>query len=366
MCSASEQVDVLIVGAGFAGLSTAYHLSRQGNQSILVLEREKLPGYHASGRNAALVLQSCRLSAVRRLTVASRKAYEKLIDRIDFQQNGSLLLGSAQTLEEVRDTELLYTEFWDTRRVRKAVPALMGHPFEAALWTPSDGVMDIAALLEFYRLGALEAGVRIDLDRSVTGVRGGEDFEIETSRGGPVCARTLVNAAGAWAPAVAKLASAAELPLFPLKRHLFQLEGVNPSPPKAPFVYDLEDNFYFRPESEGLLFSLCDEEVCQTLDTSINDEIGESLAELIWRRLPALQDATQKRVWSCFRTRSMDELFVIGWDPQRPGFFWAAGLGGQGMASSWEAGRLASRLIQGGEDQQYAALQPDRFLVKKP
>jgi glycine/D-amino acid oxidase-like deaminating enzyme len=74
----------------------------------------------------------------------------------------------------------------------------------------------------------------------------------------------------------------------------------------------------------------------------VSPDISQSLAELVWVELPALREATQREVWSCFRTKVPDGSFVIGWDRAAENFFWVAGLGGHGMGSSWEVGRLAA------------------------
>jgi glycine/D-amino acid oxidase-like deaminating enzyme len=91
-----------------------------------------------------------------------------------------------------------------------------------------------------------------------------------------------------------------------------------------------------------VLFSVCDEERCRSLEPTVSDEVAEQLAELIWRHLPGFQDAVQRKVWSCFRTKTPDDLFMIGWDPSIENFFWVAGLGGHGMGASWEIGRQAA------------------------
>ena len=357
--AADLKTDVLIVGAGFAGASTAYHLSRSYSGSILLIEKEQIPGFHASGRNASLVHQSTENPEIRALIAASTHHYTKHRERIGFQQQGSLLLGKENQLSRTRDPELIATEYRDPQQSLEMVPLLRGHDFEAALWTPSDGVMDVSALLQFYLEGARSRGVTMWLDCEFMEVKDHGPYRLQTSRG-LVESRFLINAAGAWATEVARLCQATQLPLSPLKRHLFVID-MKDIDPTWPFVWDVDKEFYFRPESGGLLFSICDEESSESLEPVVNPDISQALAELVWVELPALREATQREVWSCFRTKTPDGLFVIGWDDKAEGFFWVGGLGGHGMGSSWEVGRLAAERFIGGDRSQQGLFSPSRF-----
>jgi D-arginine dehydrogenase len=128
---------------------------------------------------------------------------------------------------------------------------------------------------------------------------------------------------------------------------------------QRPFVWNLERNFYFRSEIGDLLFSICDEEPSESLIETVSPDIAPRLAQLILSELPALREAVQKRVWSCFRTRTPDGSFVIGWDPQVTDFFWVAGLGGHGVGASWQVGRLAAERFAGDKPSSFH--DPARF-----
>ena len=352
--------DILIVGGGFAGASTAFHLSQSFSGSILIIEKEKIPGSHASGRNASLVLQATLDPDIRRVLALSQRAYTEHEQSVGFDQRGSLLLGSREHLSQLQDPELVPTEYRSPDEVRTQIPVLDGHRFEAALSTPTDGVMDISALLQFYLAGARERGVDLKLDCSLLEVQGSGPYHLETTCG-VIEARYLVNAAGAWAGDVARMAGASEVPLVAFKRHLFILGEIEQIEPTWPFVWDQDENFYFRPESGGLLFSICDEEKTTHLKPTVSPDISQSLAEFVWLQLPALQEATKQKVWSCFRTKAPDASFVIGWDPAAQAFFWVAGLGGHGMGASWEVGRLAAKRFMNPRSSQEGPFAPSRF-----
>ncbi|MBI4446836.1 MAG: FAD-binding oxidoreductase [Acidobacteria bacterium] len=356
----ARDVTVLIIGAGFAGASTAFHLSRSFSGTILLIDKEPTPGFHASGRNASLVLQSTENPTIRRFIAESRRHLASQAASVGFHECGSVLLGNREQLERARETGLVPSEYCRAEELCAQVPLLKGHRFESALWTPSDGVIDISALLNFYVEGARSRGVVVRLQCEVKEIRKNDGYLIETNEGS-FQAEQIVNAAGAWAPQIASMAGATSLPLLPLKRHLFVLSEVGNVEPHWPFIWNLQENFYFRPEMRDVLFSLCDEELTETLEPTVSPGIGEDLADLIWSQLPAMHDAVQKRAWSCFRTKAPDANFVIGPDPQLENFFWVAGLGGHGVGGSWYIGNYAAELLLQKSAKVLAAFSPSRF-----
>ncbi|MBI4455822.1 MAG: FAD-binding oxidoreductase [Acidobacteria bacterium] len=353
------KTDILIVGSGFAGTATAYHLSRSYSGSILLVDKEEIPGSHASGRNASLILQSTEIAEIRHAVAVSRRFYAAN-EHLHFHPCGSLLLGTKDQLEKVRQPESVDSEYEQPSVIYDQISVLEGHVFEAALRTPSDGVIDISTLLQFYLAQAQERGVQVRVSCEVLSIKRNSAYLVQTSTG-TIEANCVINAAGAWAPQIAEMAGASVLPLAPLKRHLFILGHVTEATSNWPFVWDLKQNFYFRPEVGDLLFSLCDEERTDRLIESVSPEISQSLAELIWHELPALRQAFQKRVWSCFRTKASDGRFVIGWDPRAENFFWVAGLAGHGVGASWHVGRLAAAKLLGRRDPEMDAFNPRRF-----
>ncbi len=354
------KTDVLIIGSGFAGAATAFHLCSSFSGSILVIDKEQVPGFHASGRNASLLRQSVEPPEIRRAVAASREAYDQRQSETGFVRSGSLLLGTRDQLDAVRETSLIDSFYQDPGEVRQQIPLLQNHHFEAALRTPSDGVMDIAKLLQFYLGQAQSRGVRFLLDCALTDIVGSGPFRLQTSQG-QIEADYLINAAGAWAPTVARMAGAADLRLSPLKRHLFVLDSPSDLDTGWPFVWSLDQNFYFRPESGGLLFCVCDEEAAGELEPTVSPDISQSMVDLVWEQLPALREAAQRQVWSCFRTIAPDGSFVIGWDYKVDRFFWVAALGGHGMGGSWGIGQLAAQRFMDQESSQPHPCDPIRF-----
>jgi D-arginine dehydrogenase len=148
----------------------------------------------------------------------------------------------------------------------------------------------------------------------------------------------------------------------PWKRHLFVLDGVPGIDREWPFVWGLEPEFYFRPDGRGLLFSLCDEERSPRLEPTVTPGISQRGAEFVLKQFPALYQARERELWSCFRTKAPDGRFAIGWDPRLVRFFWAAGLGGHGVGSSWEVGRLAAAAFCDRELAKGSPVDPSRLV----
>ena len=366
-----KSYEFVIIGAGFAGAATAYHLSRRGVADILLLEQEALPGFHSSGRNAAMIRQCVPDRYLLALTRDGSRFLRKLPhdwpEPVQFKQNGSLLLGSGEGWAKLqRDAKLgrslgVEMDLWTPEQAKRHVPVLKEAEFDGAAWCGTDGVLDIHALLSGYLKAASARGTRIRYASVVQSIGAAEDGLTVVVNGESIRARVVINASGAWANTIAKLAGAAELPLRPCRRHLFV------SPPLAwvdrswPFVWDVTHDIYFRPEGEGLLLCACDQTELAPGDPPVDEMVKELLAEKIARHLPALSGVSISRGWAGLRTLSSDGRFVIGWDGKVKGLFWVAGLGGHGVTTSSAVGALAADLLLAGPGNQSEAFSPERF-----
>ncbi len=370
--SRHRSAEVVIVGAGLAGAATAFFLAQRGVRDVLILEQESMPGVHASGRNAAMVRQVVPDPDVAALARAGadfiRSADHAPHRSVCYEQNGSLLLGVGPDWEGLRR---------DARRAREAgatveclspteamhrVPVLRDVELDGAVWCASDGVVDVAALLDRFLEGAREAGVRLHTDCRVTGfeVRSGHIAGVLT-QDGPIYTNIVVNAAGAWAGEFGRLAGAAPIPLTPYRRHLFATGPLDWVVRRWPFVWDVSHDLYFRPESGGLLLSPCDDKAWSPEIPPVDPAIAELLAQRVTHYYPALATIPIKRAWAGLRTFAADRRPVIGWDPRLKGFFWVAGLGGHGVTVSGSVGLRAAELVHAGPRLSGGAFDPGRF-----
>lgn len=373
--SLPEQVDVVIVGAGIAGASAARELTRLGVGSVLIVEREEFAGMHATGRNAALVLQNVTDASNCRFAQESRRIYEKppadWPDPPEYRQVGSFLLASGpgglersrRDMARVRAHGLEVHELSPEEACRR-VPILDPSRFHAAVWCPTDGVMDIHALLQSMLKAAQAGGARLVTGVSVTRftVEEGRLAGLETSAGA-VRAGAVIVAAGPWAAAMG-VELGAPLPLRPTRRHIVVTEPTTLADPAWPFVWDSDTPFYFRPESGGLLMSPCDIEDAPECDEATRADRVALAADKAAALIPAAANLGVARAWAGLRTLTPDDRFVIGPDPRRPGLFWLAGLGGHGISAGPLAGMVAADLLVNGRTERIEAelISPERFL----
>ena len=363
---------IVIIGGGIAGATTAFHLARRGARHISILEKERTCGYHASGRNAAMIRQVT--SSLPVTAMAREGALFFIHPPADwevspaFRQTGSLLLASGDAMAEldrfvsIAGTFGIPVELWTREQVVGRVPVLQDAVLDGAVWSPTDGVIDVHALMEGYLHGVRSAGGQVWTELIATGFRfsGGRIAAVETGDA-EIAADIVINAAGAWAAEIGRLAGAASLPLRPCRRHLFSTGPAEGVDPEWPFVWDVAHEFYFRPESGGLLFSPCDEEEFTPSDAPADPAYQVALAEKLHQFAPRLLEFSIQTAWAGLRTLTPDGRFVIGWDPLIENFFWVAGLGGHGVTTSPAYGKLAAQILAGDSPVDADGFSPGRF-----
>ncbi len=343
-----------MIGAGFAGASVAAALTRAGVTSGLILERELLPGSHASGRNAAMACQVEADPVLRKLAIegVQRLRAKTVAGSPVLRQSGGLHLThgephpAAGWLTQLHE-HCVPSELLPAAKARQRFPFLSSFEFDSALFCPTDGIVDIHALLSDMLAEARHAGFEIITDCACESliVDGSVVRGVRTPRG-EVGARIVVDAAGAWAGYLGR--ESAPLPLKRLRRHLFVSGDTGLLPRDAPLVWDLDVEYYVRPEGAGLLLCPCDETEHPPRMPEVDPAAEDLLVDKLLKHAPGLEDISLRRSWACLRTFAPDRLPVIGWDPEIDGLFHVSGLGGFGVTTSLAIGDIASTLICGG------------------
>lgn len=367
-----KQVRYAIVGSGVAGLSLAYFLAKKGVKGILLLEQEKKLGLHASGQNAGMIRQVVPQEATGHLAFQGALFLRTLPSswKVAYRSCGSLLLAKGKEKELLHHSAALAQktglslQWFSAREAVRKVSLLEGADFEEALFCPSDGVINIHALLSGYLKGAKENGAEIWMGIKIKAIRPNSKgtFHIDTS-GGKIEAEFLINAAGAWAESVAKMVGAQPIYFRSYRRHLLLSRPIRGVDPTWPFVWDMTHAIYFRPEEGGLLFSPCDQDLLPPGRCPIDRRLALRRLRERLDYFPKLPTLSIRRAWGGLRTFSPDEGFCIGWDGKLKRFFWVAGLNGHGMTTSPAVGEFASDLLLGKKVDPHflKSFSPERF-----
>ncbi|MBA4047356.1 MAG: FAD-dependent oxidoreductase [Sphingomonas sp.] len=353
------RVDFAIVGAGIAGASLAAELAPHG--TVLLIEAEDHPGYHATGRSAAFWSETYGGPGIQPLTSASGAylARHGMVEPL-----GSLHIGRGADaaaadafLADFEGTGIALTPV-DPHAV---VPGLRGD-WTIGIAEPSCAYIDVAALHQHYLARARAGGAML-----VTGAR--MDVAERDTGGWRIAAGAnrwyadmLVNAAGAWADQVAQAAGVPPLGLAAFRRTMVQLR-TDPAPPSAlPHVAHIGGSFYFKPEAGGRLWLSPHDEIPTAPCDAAPEELDVAVAIDRLEQVVDWRIAGVERRWAGLRTFAPDRLPVYGFDTRAPGFFWFAGQGGFGIQTAPAAVLMTASLITGASaDPCVAAIDPTRY-----
>jgi D-arginine dehydrogenase len=350
----SPQTDILIIGGGIAGASAGAELAR--THQVLVLEGEDTPGYHSTGRSAAVFSESYGNRAVRALTRASRHFFHQ--PPADFSaypllKRRSWLHVAAASQASVLETFLVTEDV--APRVRRVSPeeALALSPLLLPETAAAGGAyeqdaadIDVDALHQGYLRLLRQRGGTIITGAQVTALaRSGGQWLVQ-STAGAFRARVVVNAAGAWADRVAMLADIAPMGLQACRRTAVLVEpAAREISDSWPLTVDIEEAYYFKPDAGLLFISPADETPVEPSDVQ-PEELDVAIAIDRVERATGVTIARVRRKWAGLRTFAPDRAPVIGFDAAAPGFFWLAGQGGYGIQTAPGAAALAAALVR--------------------
>lgn len=367
--------DFLVVGGGIAGASVGYFLSDFG--CVTVLEMEAMPGYHSTGRSAALFSEYYGNSVVRALTAASREFYlapPSGFTRPLLTPRGVLALcphGAEEIFAAALATGL--TAPTPAREVsadeaREYCPAVRPQWFSRAMVRPGAMDIDVDALHQGFLRGIRSHGGRVVRSAKVRSLTRYDGWHADTDVG-EFAAGRVVNAGGAWADEIAGLAGVHTIGLTPRRRTAMIVAsptGANVT--QWPMVNDVTETFYIKPESGQLLISPYDATPVPPGDARPDDlDVATAID-----RVQAATDLVIKhvrRAWAGLRSAVRDDTPVVGEAPDAAGFFWLAGLSGYGIQTAPAVGRLAAALMTGGSphipettaDFELSSLAPERL-----
>jgi D-arginine dehydrogenase len=351
-----QSTDVLIIGAGMAGASAAYFLA--ANRRVTVLERETQPGYHATGRSAAMYSETYGNATVRAITSASRGFYfDPPIGFSDYPliaERGSLIVGAAADEASLhalwQDMRELVpnVQWWTQATILQRVPVMRPEMAHCGVFEPDAMDMDVHAIHQGFLRGAKAAGMQLVCGAGVQHIQRepGSGWRVDTTAGS-FTAPIVVNAAGAWCDELARMAGVAPVGLVPKRRTAFTSEAPAGCDISAwPLVIDAHESFYFKPDAGVLLLSPANEDPVSPQDVQ-PEELDIAIAVDRVEAATTLRIRQVRRKWAGLRSFVADKTPVVGFAPDAPGFFWLAGQGGYGIQTAPAMGRLTAALVQG-------------------
>ncbi|MEX0694926.1 MAG: FAD-dependent oxidoreductase [Rhodospirillales bacterium] len=352
-----RDVRFTIIGAGIAGASLGYRLSEAlgGGAGIVILEREERPGYHSTGRSAAVYTETYGPPAIRALTAASRRFFDNpppgFAAHPLLHSLGIMLIGGADRRDKAEE---LYRQcrsltpnirLLEGTEVAALVPVLRPEWTAVGVFEPDAMSMDVAQLHDGYLRGFKARGGTIMIDADVVGIERAKGRWILNTRNSVIRTDVLINAAGAWADEIAALAGITPLGLVPKRRTalVFQAPAGHDTS-QWPMINDIDETFYFKPDAGRILAS--PEEATPMPPCDVQpDEYDVAVT------VERIQQATTMKIsridnkWAGLRSFFDDGVPALGFDPRAEGFFWLAGQGGYGITTSDAMARLATHQL---------------------
>ena len=351
----SNQADFIVVGAGIAGAAVGYWLAPHGR--VLLLERESQPGYHSTGRSAALFLESYGTPQVRALTRASRAFFDAppagFAEHPVLGPRGCLMVAQpGQEAELQAHWDLLRSMAPNARQLTAAeahalVPVLRRERLIGAALEPDAFDMDVHAIHQGFLRGLRRSEGTVLCDAEVTAVaRAGDHWEV-TTPAGDWRAPVLVNAAGAWADTLAQLAGVPTIGLQPKRRSAFTFAPPAGVDARAwPCLISADEAWYVKQDAGMLLGSPANADPVPPQDVQ-PEELDIAVAIERIQEMTTLEIRRPARTWAGLRSFVADGDLVGGFDPAAPGFFWVAAQGGYGIQTSPAMGEACAALARG-------------------
>jgi sarcosine oxidase subunit beta len=379
-----KTADVVIVGGGCMGASVAYHLAQRDVTDVVLIEREPQLGTASTGRNAGGFRHQFSHPAniaLSKESIALFANFESAVGHpIDFWPDGYLFLLSSPAsvaafeknvaLQRAHDIRV---DWLSARDAAELCPGLAVDGVLGATYCGDDGIADPNGVTQGFAKAAQARGVEIVRGTEVTGigVEHGRVTSVETSAG-TIAAYNVVNAAGAWAEAIGRMAGV-NVPVTPERRHIFIAQPPGGGswddaahhakvPASRLMVIDFESTFYFHREGAGLLFGMGDPEEQPGFDITVRWDFLPKVIEVAVKRLPALADAAVSHAWAGLYEMTPDHNPIIGPAAEVSGFYTIAGFSGHGFQHSPAAGRILADLLTGRDpEMDVSPFAHDRF-----
>lgn len=368
----------MIVGGGVIGASVAYHLAARGERDVVVLDRAARPGEGSTGRATGGFRAQFASAVDVRLSLLARRKLQRFAEETGgdcgfvpagylwVAQHDDELAALREALAVQRANGAADAVELSMEDVVACNPALRRDGIAGGTYGPNDGFIRPLQILDGYRRAAERRGVRFVWDSHVAGFRRARDGRITAVRTarGEIAAGWVVNAAGAWAGSVARLAGF-DLPVTPLRRQVAVTAPTAVLPPRMPMTIFAGDGFHLRVRDGRVLLLLPSDGGADPFDVTVETAWIERVARVACARVPCLANVEIDRAacWAGLYEMSPDAHAIVGVAPGVPNLALANGASGHGVMHAPALGQLVAEIVMDGAatSLDVSALSPERF-----
>jgi sarcosine oxidase subunit beta len=353
-----DRAEVVIIGGGIIGASTAHHLARRGLGDVVLVEKDLL-AQASTGLSVGGIRQQFSHPANIKLSQESVRVFERFEQEfgvdIKFRQAGYLFLARKEEtwrefLRSVKTQQRLGVpvETLAPGEISRRWPYLNVEDIVGGTFGSKDGYADPYLVTMGLAASARKLGVTIEELTKVTEIKtaGGRVSGVGTTRG-PISCFRVVNAAGPWAAEVARMAGL-DVPVRPYRRQVFMTTPFDAIPKPVPMIIDQDAAFYLRGADPGLILGMSDPDEPSSFHLHVDREFMEKVVDAAIHRVPVLEAARILRGWAGLYEITPDDNAIIGEIPALPGFYCACGFSGHGFQQGPAVGRILSELIVEG------------------
>lgn len=347
--------DYLIIGGGISGASAAYELAAHG--TVALLEAETTPGYHSTGRSAALFTRNYGSRIVRGINATSEIFFTNppsgFCQTALLTSRGSLTVappGHESSLDALLDMSIEEApiNLLTADQTLNLAPLLRPERVGAAAFEPGVADIDVANLHQGYLRGLRQKGGELFVKHRIDAMEHGANGWRITAGKHVLRARQIINAAGAWADEIGALAAAAPIGLVPKRRTGIIVDipqGIEIS--AMPAIDFSETDAYIKPEAGMLMASPGDQTPIDPQDAR-PDEMDIAILVDWLERETIVSVRRIAHSWAGLRSFVVDEDPVVGFDPEVADLFWLTAQGGYGIMMAPTLAKATASLITHG------------------